>query len=437
MSEQSQVTCPECNTAQSADAPFCENCGYRIRRSDTVKEGHQAVTPEILRQHHRQRRAKPSTQWQSNRAEHPGSDSPDGTDTPEGMPPAPPKNDGPQTFIEGLHRVDLDEDTSASDDSAESDEFHRRSPVQSGLYDHPQQAQRRQLVVYGAIWLSLTAVAVLATYFLATSASDQPPVDDAASQPSKKLEVPAGPYKRGLDDEVRSFILQMCMKVEEDSREACKQDKLLKGEYPQKTVELDAFKVDSKEVTVARYRQCVEDGDCAPIGWRDCEVWTHQGLQVALRVPQALQAPQMPVTCISLEQARAFCEWAGGTVPTPDQWEKAARGKEAPLFPWGNSWSSDIVNWGEMDVARNPIIGQLDGHEWTAPPGSFPKGKSPYGAYDMAGNVAEWVDTEQKLGAQARGGSWTSNPFDLRTTHRLGLDRSDRRTDVGFRCVYR
>lgn len=439
MTDDSQVTCPECHTSQSAAAPFCENCGYRIRRSDTVKEGHDAITPDMLRQVRRKRkREQPTWRKQDDTPPEAMADvmADGGEPSPTQRPADASSDTGPSTYIEGLRSV-TDEDLAGGDAAADGSREFTSAASQSGLHEAPGNgAQSGRMAVYTAIWLSLTAVAVLATYFIASSEADDTAKEAGVAAVPEKIEIPEGPFLRGLDDQVRSFILQMCRKIEEDPSEACKQSKLLEGEYPEKTVELDAYKVDSKEVTVADWRACVDADGCEPVDYKACDVWTHQGLQIALRVPKALQADNMPVTCVSLAEAKSYCEWAGGELPSSDQWEKAARGDKGELFPWGTSWASDIANWGEMDIARNPIVGKLDGFEWTAPPGSFPDGASPYGALDMGGNVAEWVDADKKLVAHARGGSWTSHPFELRATHRLELDPEVRRTDVGLRCVY-
>jgi formylglycine-generating enzyme required for sulfatase activity len=418
VSDARQITCPECQTSQSAKAPFCENCGYRIRRSDTVKEGHQVITPDKLCEARKKRLG---------RTKQPGTDTPVGADG---------SADGPNTYIEGLHAVELGDEKTEAESAAESAEFPS-DVSQSSLIDRPAAADTSgKLIVYMAIWMSLTAVAVLATYFLTATLANEKARAPTPSELPDKVKISEGPFLRGLEGDVRSFILQMCQKVEDDPDETCKEKKLLRGEYPEETVKLAAFSIGATEVTVADFHQCTAANACDPIDFKDCEVWTHQGRQISLRVPKALQATNMPVTCAHLDQAKAYCKWNGGALPSSDQWEKAARGTEGKLFPWGTSWSSDIANWGEMDVAQNPIVGKLDGFEWTAPPGNFAEGKSPFGAYDMAGNVAEWVDTGDTDQAVARGGSWTSHPFDLRTTHRLEIDADARRTDVGFRCAY-
>jgi formylglycine-generating enzyme required for sulfatase activity len=144
----------------------------------------------------------------------------------------------------------------------------------------------------------------------------------------------------------------------------------------------------------------------------------------------------MPVSCVTRSQAAAFCAFEKGALPTAEQWEKAARGVRGSLFPWGDAWSPNVANWGEVDVIQTLVLGRLDGHEWVAPAASFDDGKSPFGIYDMAGNVAEWVAGEDQVTGEVRGGAWSSLPFDLRTTVRQELSIDMRRADVGFRCAY-
>ena len=135
--------------------------------------------------------------------------------------------------------------------------------------------------------------------------------------------------------------------------------------------------------------------------------------------------------------SRSYCKWRDGDLPSHNQWEKAARGRDAPIYPWGDYWEPDYANWGERDVMRTSIAGKLDGYAWTSPPGAFPDGRSPFGLDDMAGNVAEWVLGDDPLRGHVRGGSWVSNPFELRTTARRELPADALRTDIGFRCAYR
>lgn len=439
VSQESQISCPECGNKQAVTAPFCENCGYRIRRTDTVKEGHEAITPEMLSSARKKASEARGRRQKTAENSQPPSDASSDMETVHDVPAidaegqnARPEGGkrGSNTYVEGLARVT----DSVVDDSADTSSELPAS--QSRSFEKPPQQSGPSLALWGTIWLSLTAVAVLGVYFIMANKhkDDGPP--PSASTASKRIEIPEGAYLRGLDGEIRSFILQMCQKVKEDPGENCQQDTLLKEEYPEETVELPAYEIDDKEVTVGAYEACVEEGTCDSVDYKECDVWTHQGLQVALRVPKAMRKDARPVVCVRRSDAKDYCEWAGGELPSSDQWEKAARGKKGRLFPWGDSWSVDVANWGEMDIARTYIVGELDGYEWTAPPGSYPDGKSPFGLYDVAGNVSEWVDTDDKIKGQARGGSWVSTPFDLRTTYRLFLGADDRRTDVGFRCAY-
>lgn len=270
--------------------------------------------------------------------------------------------------------------------------------------------------------------------------SNTPPADDVHARPTGTAEVPAGPYLRGLANDYRLMFSRNCKKFVDDPEAECKEDIALKDEVPQESVEVAAFKMDLTEVTHEDWARCVKDGACAEIKSADCENWTLRGKRPSFRrVPRALFRTQKPVVCVNRAEAQAYCKFAGGALPTPDQWEKAARGDKGYTLPWGTNWNPRHANWGEKDQARFDIAGALDGHADTAPVGSYPEGRSPYGLYDMTGNVSEWVKPAKKTkgaAASARGGSWRSAPLEMRVTRRLFINADTRRTDVGFRCVY-
>lgn len=434
MTETSKPTCPECNTPNEVDAPFCENCGYRLRRAPTALEGHKAVTRT---QRNKPKKALPP----DTEVERPALSIADLRATvPEGVQAIKKhasKTDDSATVLEGLRPVaDLTEEDipvvkQPAPDRAPPEPARESPAYTSGLHAIPAEEQKSSIAVFALLWIVSTGALVLLTYFLAREETDTVLLKADAGP----ITIPAGPFTRGLSEQVRAFILMTCTRVAEDRNE-CDENKLLGGEFPQTNVELPAYRIDSQEVTHGDYRACVAAGKCSPPDLKACKVYTNQGLQVAFRVPKQLQEDAMPVSCITRDEAQAYCAFVDGRLPSNDQWEKAARGTHGSLFPWGDAWDPTAANWGEFDVVRTSIAGKVDGYAWAAPPGSFEAGKSPTGTYDMAGNVHEWVVEDDLAQGQARGGSWASTPFEIRTTGRLALSPDTRRADLGLRCIY-
>jgi formylglycine-generating enzyme required for sulfatase activity len=239
-------------------------------------------------------------------------------------------------------------------------------------------------------------------------------------------------------------------------------------ESPQHSVYLDAYWIDQTEVNVEMFRTFIgatgyettaeRDGWGAP--WKDGpmeEEWPHvPGTDWQHpHGPESIALDEHPVVQVSWEDAAAYCIWAGGGLPTEAQWEKAARGTDGRLWPWGKIYDG---NQGSFCDAQCPIErwnqdSYDDGYAFTSPIGSFPGGASPYGALDMAGNVWEWVADwydedyysdspyEDPRGPHSgtertqRGGAWYDNESWVRTTVRHSTPPWARFDDLGFRCV--
>jgi len=167
--------------------------------------------------------------------------------------------------------------------------------------------------------------------------------------------VPAGEFLMGSTaDDIDALLAQYSN---------CKRE-WIADEQPQHTVFLDAFWIDRTEVTNAQYRECVEAGACEEPGcWDDSD----------------LNAPNQPVVCMCWADAQDYAAWVGGRLPKEAEWEKAARGTDGRIYPWGNS-PPDCDRANYEGCAGKPL-----------PVGSHPDGASPYGVLDMAGNVREWV----------------------------------------------
>lgn len=412
MSEVSQVSCPECGAEQSSGAPFCGRCGYRMRPADTVREGMAPV-----------RRASAGAAQGTSRGVGPSDTSSSGLWAAE---------EG-RTVMEGMRAIPVREGLRGDEASSEEGD-EARVGVRDG------ELRRWSGPVGGVVWAS-AAVCCVALAWMSWVYLQRVAVVEGGQQVAERgepgrVKVEAGPYLRGLSEQAQSFMMLSCHRLERDEPERCEQEELLAGEYPQRTVELKAYAIDRLEVSVGAYQRCVDAGACEAIDYEGCEVWTPRGLQVSLRVPRVLKEEWRAVVCVTREEARAYCGWAGGALPTHDQWERAARGVDGGVYPWGDHWESESANWGERDVVGGPVAGALDGYVWTAPVGSYEGGVSPAGVWEMAGNVAEWVEGEDPLLGAVRGGSWVSNPFELRSTARVERKATARRTDVGFRCAY-
>jgi formylglycine-generating enzyme required for sulfatase activity len=203
-------------------------------------------------------------------------------------------------------------------------------------------------------------------------------------------------------------------------------------EKPVHKVYLDAYYMDKLEVTNVFYSACVSADACKPP--------THKDAFTRSSYYGNPQYDDYPVVYVNWDMAKTYCEWRGARLPTEAEWEKAARGTDAPTYPWGQAVECQKANYQAC----------IDG---TSPAGYFEDGKSPYGVYDMAGNVWEWVADwysenyygislrSNPLGPDSgqarvmRGGSWTRSEYDIRTSNRIRYASTYDNFDVGFRCA--
>lgn len=254
--------------------------------------------------------------------------------------------------------------------------------------------------------------------FPEASVTAKPGLINPADGAELKL-VPAGEFVMGAEPET---ALAIC----EATSVGCTLEDFL-DESPPHAVYLNSFWIYATEVTNAQYRICVEAGVCSLPAFLEF-------------YDQALFADH-PAVYVSWYQAEAYCDWAGGRLPTEAEWEKSARGEDGRLFPWGDHPDCGYAN----------LKGCTQG--LTADVGTFPEGASPYGILDLAGNAAEWVadwydpayyavsppenpqgPAEGEMKA-ARGGSW-KNPFSgVRATNRSANFPEVFSSGVGFRCV--
>jgi len=200
-------------------------------------------------------------------------------------------------------------------------------------------------------------------------------------------------------------------------------------EAPAHEVDVPAFEIDKFEVTNADFAQFVEATDYQT----DAE---KTGLSRTWR-DAAEGKDNHPVVYASWNDATAYCKWVGKRLPTEAEWEKAARGSDERLYPWGIEYDPNKVN------------GQDSGIRGTTAVGSFADGASPYGVLDMAGNVWEWTADWYEAypgssyqspyyGEQfrvVRGGGWFETADFLRTTTRNATSDTAANDDLGFRCA--
>ncbi len=307
-----------------------------------------------------------------------------------------------------------------------------------------------------AIGIGFTLLTIMAacsnTEFTATfvsTTSAPPPVTpspvgnslgDTTTRPADgmtMLFVPAGAFDMGSTDAEIKDAIALCR----EHYSPCNQW-YYDREAPLHTVTLDAYWIDQTEITNAQFRRCVQDGACTkPV---DCK----KGEPTY----PILEFSDHPVVCADWSQAQAYCEWAGARMPTEAEWEYASRGSTRSIFPWGDSFQGNRLNYCDQNCDQSHADQRFDdGFARTAPASAFPDGQSWCGALGMGGNVSEW--TEDWFGSYSpetstnpagpssgdqkmiKGCSWFYPPAYCRGSLRASAPQTTRFDYLGFRCA--
>jgi formylglycine-generating enzyme required for sulfatase activity len=260
------------------------------------------------------------------------------------------------------------------------------------------------------------------------------------------IRIPAGPFPMGTNDQQIDWLVRHT-----DWAAQWRNDGRFDRERPQHTVALPGYAIAKYPVTVGEFRAFVDAGGYQSgrywtvAGWEWCQAegrtrpdyWDDEGWAGDDR---------LPVVGVSWYEATAYCRWlseaTGRTyrLPSEAEWEKAARGTDGRLYPWGDVFDASYCNTRAGGMERTTPVGQYS-----------PSGDSPHGCVDMVGNVSEWTlsrfnpypyaaddgrdDPEGDVERATRGGSWHSPDFRARATSRGMNDPFFTDNDLGFRCA--
>lgn len=267
-------------------------------------------------------------------------------------------------------------------------------------------------------WIAIAGVGMvlLLTVVLAMTGNLNSVIYRPVDMKNYWVTIPAGEFLMGSSDIEIAYAKTLCSDCD------------FSDEQPQHLVSLDAYQIGVYEVTNRQYAQCVQAGVCTSLN--------NPTYTASVRELH-------PVTNVSWYEANDYCGWVGGRLPTEAEWEKAtswdAETNTKFVYPWGNNDpTAALLNYN--DEVRD-----------TTPVGTYPAGISPYGLFDMAGNVWEWtssldqpypyaaLDGREDLSSSdwrvLRGGSWLSYDNNVRSAYRSWSGPSNTYHDFGFRCA--
>jgi formylglycine-generating enzyme required for sulfatase activity len=259
-----------------------------------------------------------------------------------------------------------------------------------------------------------------------TAYAEPPSLDEEPTQFEGMVHIPAGPFIMGSGAGDVGTAQSQCL----EASVGCNTGQF-EHETPMRQVRLKAFYIDQTEVSLAQFKAFVE-----ATGYQATSEAKGDAVQYTWRAFDTPNRQDHPVRWMSWHDANAYCQWADKRLPTEAEWEKAARGTEGLIYPWGNVWEEERVPRGD-----------------TASVTAFPDGASPYGVLGMAGGVWEWVNdwydpfyyqygpTVDPTGPAEtrdrvlRGGAFGNAPWKHRTTHRHFGGAAGYAHDHGFRCA--
>lgn len=270
---------------------------------------------------------------------------------------------------------------------------------------------------------------------------------------SQMLPVDGGTFQMGTTPAEAAAAVRQCVEVDGG---LCSPS-YAEDSYPQHPVTVSSFQMEVTEVTYEQYitflnflgpsshaNGCEGQPCIAVRPESDTSNVTYDGANYD--VPDVIN--NLPVVEVTWYGAKAYCETLGRRLPTEAEWERAARGDDGRIYPWGGDWNPALAWTNRSAPEGEEVLG-------AQPVDSNAAGSSPYGMLNMAGNVAEWVwdwyderyyydgtatqpDPQgPALGEQkvVRGGSWDAVPFFARTMHRQSMRPNDPQPWIGFRCA--
>ncbi len=258
----------------------------------------------------------------------------------------------------------------------------------------------------------------------------------------KMVTVPGGEFLMGSTDKEIATAVAALPKTKQTGWRG---HRMFQTEQPQRRVRLGEYRIGLHPVTNAQYAAFVKS-----TGYKTRGTWRKL----------SRRNPNNPATFLTWFDAEAFCDWTGLRLPTEAEWEKAARGPNGSIWPWGNQWDPNKCR-NQETVPREEVLEYYapehtrvsgDGYVQTIPAGthqaaggvgpiaeigSYPEGISPYGCHDMSGNVLEWCADwfYEGIARVLRGGGYRTDAITCRGTTRLKNKPKYYRDSIGFRVA--